>query len=168
MPSAEGRCCRIIHPSRESNYFILELSEGFRVFNTKEKRISGTQVVRNDLAVKNKRFSQLNQCFFPKKHWIPDVFTSGIGGGRWIRFSAEKPRRLRQSTGLSPRAAFRIHLPECPSAERRAIRKDVSSFWWGKVDSKTIRNVAYGIYCGIKSISSRWTTRYSLCHPYNL
>ena len=66
MPSAEGRCCRIIHPSRESNYFILELSEGIRVFNTKEKRISGTQVVRNDLAVKNKRFSQLNQCFSPK------------------------------------------------------------------------------------------------------
>ena len=31
------------------------------------------------------------------------------GGGRWIRFSAEKPRRLQQSPGLLPRAAFRIH-----------------------------------------------------------
>ena len=78
-----------------------------------------------------------------------------VGGGRWIRFSAEKPRRLRQSTGLSPRAAFRIHLHKFPNTEKRAIHADVASFWWGKVDSKTIRNVAYGIYCGIKSISSR-------------
>ncbi len=35
-------------------------------------------------------------------------------GGR-IRFSAEKPRRLRQSTGLSLRAAFRILCPPPPN-----------------------------------------------------
>ena len=37
------------------------------------------------------------------------------GGGRWIRFSAEKPRRLQQSTGLLLRAAFRIP----PSIEKK-------------------------------------------------
>ena len=31
------------------------------------------------------------------------------GGPKWTRFSAEKPRRLQQSTGLLPRAAFRVH-----------------------------------------------------------
>ena len=30
-------------------------------------------------------------------------------GGPRTRFSAEKPRRLQQSTGLLPRAAFRVH-----------------------------------------------------------
>ena len=29
--------------------------------------------------------------------------------GSWTRFAAAKPRRLRQSTGLSPRAGFRVH-----------------------------------------------------------
>ena len=28
---------------------------------------------------------------------------------RWTRFSAEKPRRLKQSTGLFLRAGFRVH-----------------------------------------------------------
>ena len=32
------------------------------------------------------------------------------GGGRWIRFSAEKPWRLRYAAGLPLRAAFRIRL----------------------------------------------------------
>ena len=31
------------------------------------------------------------------------------GGGRWICFSAEKPRRLQRATGTLPRAAFQIH-----------------------------------------------------------
>ena len=31
------------------------------------------------------------------------------GGGGWIRFSAEKPRRLRRATGAPLRAGFRIH-----------------------------------------------------------
>ena len=31
------------------------------------------------------------------------------GGPKWTRFSAEKPRRLQQSTGLLPRAGFRVH-----------------------------------------------------------
>ena len=34
---------------------------------------------------------------------------SCFGGRRWIRFSAEKPRRLRRATGAPPRAGFRIH-----------------------------------------------------------
>ena len=33
-----------------------------------------------------------------------------FGASSGIRFSAEKPRRLQQSTGLLLRAAFRIHL----------------------------------------------------------
>ena len=37
-------------------------------------------------------------------------FRCECAGGR-ARFSAEKPRRLRQSTGLSPRAAFRARIP---------------------------------------------------------
>ena len=32
-----------------------------------------------------------------------------VGGPKWTRFSAEKPRRLQQSTGQLPRAAFRVH-----------------------------------------------------------
>ena len=31
------------------------------------------------------------------------------GGPKWTRFAAAKPRRLQQSTGLLPRAAFRVH-----------------------------------------------------------
>ena len=93
---------------------------------------------------------------------IPDVFTSGIGGGRWIRFSAEKPRRLRQSTGLSPRAAFRIHLHKFPNKEKRTIHADVASFWWGKVDSKTIKTCMKRIYSGESSKYSKTTTIYSV------
>ena len=39
-------------------------------------------------------------------HLRSSVFRSG---GPRTRFSAEKPRRLQQSTGLLPRAAFRVH-----------------------------------------------------------
>ena len=35
------------------------------------------------------------------------LFTFKSGGPKWTRFSAEKPRRLKQSTGLFPRAGFR-------------------------------------------------------------
>ena len=54
--------------------------------------------------------------FLPQKQencLICPVDKSGnlFGGGRWIRFSAEKPRRLQRVTGTLPRAAFRIHLP---------------------------------------------------------
>jgi len=37
----------------------------------------------------------------------------------WTRFSAEKPRRLRQSTGLSLRAAFRVRYRPPKSPHRR-------------------------------------------------
>jgi hypothetical protein len=47
-------------------------------------------------------------------------------GGR-IRFSAEKPRRLRHATGMSLRAAFRIHIP---GKKKNTIRKDGVLFWW--------------------------------------
>ena len=56
------------------------------------------------------------------------------GGGRWIRFSAEKPRRLQQSPGLLPRAAFRIH----KKSKKTSFR--LSNCWWGKVDSNHRRH----------------------------
>ena len=49
-------------------------------------------------------------------------------GGGWIRFSAEKPRRLKRATGAFPRAAFRIHNKKRPTCWR-----DVC--WWRRVDS---------------------------------
>ena len=55
----------------------------------------------------------LSQCFF-------------LGGGWWIRFSAEKPRRLRHATGMSPRAAFRIHHHKYPYQDKRPILSDES------------------------------------------
>ena len=48
-----------------------------------------------------------------KKDTLLGVFCFGAVGG--IRFSAEKPRRLQQSTGLLLRAAFRIP----PSIEKK-------------------------------------------------
>ena len=33
----------------------------------------------------------------------------GSGGPKWTRFPPGKPRRLQQSTGLLPRAGFRVH-----------------------------------------------------------
>ena len=49
-------------------------------------------------------------------------------GGGWIRFSAEKPRRLKRATGVFPRAAFQIHNKKRPTCWR-----DVC--WWRRVDS---------------------------------
>ena len=43
-----------------------------------------------------------------------DVF----GGGGWIRFSAEKPRRLKRAAGAFPRAAFRIRNKNAPPTGR--------------------------------------------------
>ena len=46
------------------------------------------------------------------------------GGPKWTRFSAEKPRRLKQSTGLFPRAGFRVPyrtLSSNPSASIQAL-----------------------------------------------
>ena len=40
----------------------------------------------------------------------PQIFSHFLGsGGPRTRFPAGKPRRLQQSTGLLPRAAFRVH-----------------------------------------------------------
>ena len=50
------------------------------------------------------------------------------GGPKWTRFSAEKPRRLKQSTGLFPRAGFRVPyrtLSSNPSASIQALREVV-------------------------------------------
>ena len=56
---------------------------------------------------------------------------SVFGGGWWIRFSAEKPRRLQGATGALPRAAFRIH-----NRKNTAKRQmPFSCVWWGMVDS---------------------------------
>ena len=35
--------------------------------------------------------------------------TLSLGGRWWIRFSAEKPRRLQHASSMLPRAGFRIH-----------------------------------------------------------
>ena len=40
---------------------------------------------------------------------LQSVSSFRSGGPKWTRFSAEKPRRLQQSTGLLLRAAFRVH-----------------------------------------------------------
>ena len=42
-------------------------------------------------------------------HYSLLPITSKNGGPKWTRFAAAKPRRLQQSTGLLPRAAFRVH-----------------------------------------------------------
>ena len=39
----------------------------------------------------------------------PQIFIFNWSGGPRTRFPAGKPRRLQQSTGLLPRAAFRVH-----------------------------------------------------------
>ena len=44
--------------------------------------------------------------------WDFSQSLSWSGGPKWTRFSAEKPRRLQQSTGLLPRAGFRVHFTE--------------------------------------------------------
>ena len=59
-----------------------------------------------------------------------------FGGGRWIRFSAEKPRRLQQSTGLLLRAGFRIHL----ILRNKDTDIGVFASWWGKMDSNHRRH----------------------------
>ena len=54
------------------------------------------------------------------------------------RFSAEKPRRLQQSTGLLPRAAFRVHFGV--NHFRTQLSRSWLLFktflkWWAKMDS---------------------------------
>ena len=57
----------------------------------------------------------------PESYIVYKKITTQMGGDFWVddnmercfasvwtRFSAEKPRRLRHATGMSPRAAFRV------------------------------------------------------------
>ena len=53
------------------------------------------------------------------------------GGGGRIRSSADEPRRLRQSTGLSLRAAFRIR-PQRQKVQHLSV---LDFLWWGRTDS---------------------------------
>ena len=65
------------------------------------------------------------------------VFAFRSGGPR-TRFSAEKPRRLQQSTGLFPKAAFRVHfgaLPFWTRPSRSWLLSKSFSKWWAKMDS---------------------------------
>ena len=62
-------------------------------------------------------FKKLNEasCFqvasvnFLILHYAFCILHSKRSGGSRTRFPAGKPRRLQQSTGLLPRAAFRVH-----------------------------------------------------------
>ena len=56
------------------------------------------------------------------------------GGPKWTRFSAEKPRRLQQSTGLSPGAGFRVPLQSSPSVPACSCPSRFLK-WWAKMDS---------------------------------
>ena len=59
-------------------------------------------------------------------------------GGPRTRFSAEKPRRLQQSTGLLPRAAFRVHfgfLAFGTRSSRSWLLFQSFKKWWAKMDS---------------------------------
>ena len=67
----------------------------------------------------------------------PHIFRSG--GPKWTRFPAGKPRRLQQSTGLLPRAAFRVHFGSLHLPD--SIVSVLTSYfnflvkWWAKMDS---------------------------------
>ena len=62
------------------------------------------------------------------KKGIPRWGIPFFGAGGRTRFSAEKPRRLRQSTGLSLRAAFRIRLQR----QKVQHQKVLDFFCWAK------------------------------------
>ena len=72
-------------------------------------------VVRHNFAWKTKRASY-------------DALNSG--GRWWIRFSAEKPRRLRHASSMPPSAGFRIHL-----WKKRKEHLTMLLLWWEVVDS---------------------------------
>ena len=61
----------------------------------------------------------------PENKETPQSFDCGVGEGRWIRFSAEKPRRLRHATGVPQRAAFRIPLPKTHTRKKTSSYDDV-------------------------------------------
>ena len=58
---------------------------------------------------------------------------------QWTRFSAEKPRRLKQSPGLFLRAGFRVHFGFLellfPTIETFRRISNVFYHWWAKMDS---------------------------------
>ena len=65
-------------------------------------------------------------------------------GADGLRLPAGKPRRLQQSTGLLPRAAFRIHfciLQKCShiyflqQIKKTFFRTSFFIFWWERMDS---------------------------------
>ena len=61
----------------------------------------------------------------------PNVSAVICGGGGRIRFAAAEPRRWQQSTGLLPRAAFRIH-PQIQKVQHQTV---LDFSWWGRTDS---------------------------------
>ena len=68
------------------------------------------------------------------------IKTTRVGGGGRIRFSAEKPRRLRQSTGLPLRAAFRIR-PQNTHTQKKSNTKRCWTFSGGGGRIRTIEAI---------------------------
>ena len=69
----------------------------------------------------------------------PRLTSTCTSGPKWSRFSAEKPRRLQQSTGLLLRAAFRVHFGFLDPSDYLTVpypsRILDSLKWWAKMDS---------------------------------
>ena len=81
--------------------------------------------------------------FLKEIQWSNDLFITSVnlfkwsGGPKWTRFSAEKPRRLQQSTGLLPRAGFRAHFLNSflPLLFALVLWLTLCLKWWAKMDS---------------------------------
>ena len=83
--------------------------------------------------------SQLSYTpIFERRFWSSRRFQVRIYH-RWTRFSAEKPRRLKQSTGLFLRAGFRVHFgipwTLVPGLWNRFAHFQRFYHWWAKMDS---------------------------------
>ena len=82
-------------------------------------------------------FKKLNEVSL-LRNFSQFLYSGSRSGGPRTRFSAEKPRRLQQSPGLLPRAAFRVHFGL--TYQRLSIVQVLTSFevlqkWWAKMDS---------------------------------
>ena len=97
----------------------------------------------NCIIIHNVQFSRCNLNFFKKLNEasLSRNFSQFLKKKWWARtrFSAEKPRRLQQSTGLLPSAAFRVHfgfsclcVPDCRHPDSYSF---VFFEWWAKMDS---------------------------------
>ena len=84
---------------------------------------------RRELGCCGKSFESTLKYKSSHTGWCGRLFGGG-GRGR-IRFSAEKPGWLRQSTGLSLRAAFRIR-PQIQKFQHHLV---LELLWWGRTDS---------------------------------